>query len=138
VVPVEGEGTPIEQSIHFGSPLCRDPLLPLSINLEELEPEPIIGSEHVQIILVQNDSPYDVIVETRNPTRGPVLIESGLAELSGALNGVTGRHWFLTPILDSDSIPSDEDCEGGGASGGGSVVVVIPPAVLTVTLVCRP
>ncbi len=136
VVPVEGEGLPFEKPINFGSPLCSDPLLPLSINLEELEPEPIIGSEHVQIISVRNDSPYDVMVETRTPSRGPVFIGSGMVEPTGALNGVTGRDWILSPILDEDSIPSDEDCERGTTSGGSEVV--IPPAVLTISLVCRP
>ncbi len=136
VVPVEGEGLPFEKPINFGSPLCRDPLLPLSINLEELEPEPIIGSEHVQIISVRNDSPYDVMVETRTPSRGPVFIGSGMVEPTGALNGVTGRDWILSPILDEDSIPSDEDCERGTTSGGSDVV--IPPAVLIISLVCRP
>lgn len=116
VVPAE-DAAPLVQTLSFGTPSCRAPGDPLSLDLTLETPQKTVGSEDVSVVSVQNLSPYAVVVQTRDPSRGSVRLASGAR--TPVLTGPTGRVWTVSPVLTPPLDPAvcGTDGTGGPVSG---------------------
>lgn len=114
------------RTVVFPTPRCNGSALATALDLETLQPVPILGSEKAQIVRVVNRSGYEVSVSADSPMRGPVTIPAGRETLD--LNGPARGVWSLAGIAGSRS-PRPSECLVAGESE------IFPP-VLDLFIAC--
>jgi hypothetical protein len=124
-VEVVEEEITTPKTVIFPEPRCQGGFVPSTVDIERLRPDPIVGSERVEIVRVVNRSGFAVTVTASDPDRGPV--ELGAGEVTEALNGPARGFWSATPLFTPSPLPTD--CFLSGSE-------LPPPPVLDLELQC--